>query len=105
MKKFTNVLLLVAIALIISGCALSVNPLVGALYADVEGPLAVTGNSPGALVGESKASLIFGVSFGDASVKSAAANGGITKIKTVDQKVRNVLGVFMEVTTIVTGDD
>lgn len=104
MKKVTKLLLIAVLAVCISGCALSVNPLVGALYADVEGPLAVTDASPGSLVGESSATLIFGVSFGDASIKAAAADAGISKIKTVDQRVKNVLGVFMEVTTIVTGD-
>lgn len=103
MKKFKGILLVAVLAVCLSGCALSVNPLVGALYADVKGPITSTGDS-GSLVGESQATLIFGVSFGDASIQAAAANGGITKVRSVDQKVRNVLGVFMEVTTIVTGE-
>jgi hypothetical protein len=84
---------------------MSVNPLVGILYSDdVVGGLTATPNAQGSKVGEATVKMICGVSYGDGSIETAAKNAGITKVKTVDLKVKNVLGVFMEVTTIVTGE-
>jgi len=41
---------------------------------------------------------------GDASLKAAMANGGISKVHHVDYKVRNIFGLFGETTTIVYGE-
>ncbi|MFC1808529.1 TRL-like family protein [Candidatus Omnitrophota bacterium] len=96
---------LVVLACFTAGCVMNVNPLVGVLYSDdVVGGLTATSNERGEKVGEATAKLICGVSYGDGSIETAAANGGISKIKTVDLKVKNVLGIYMETTTIVTGD-
>ena len=40
----------------------------------------------------------------DVSISTAAANGGITKIATVDSKTVNYLGIWVVRTTIVTGE-
>ncbi len=40
----------------------------------------------------------------DASLATAAKNGGITKIATVNTKIKNVLGLIVTRTTIVTGE-
>ncbi|MBN1493489.1 MAG: TRL-like family protein [Candidatus Omnitrophica bacterium] len=105
MRNGAIVLSLVLIATLATGCAMSVNPLVGVLYSDdVVGGLTATPNAQGPKVGEAMQKMILGVSYGDGSIEAAAANGGITKIKTVDLKVKNVLGVYMETTTIVTGE-
>jgi len=40
----------------------------------------------------------------DASIKSAAKNGGITKISTVDIKYGDILGIVQTYETIVTGE-
>ena len=55
----------------------------------VSGPLFVTDNQDGGKVGKSSYRVLFGFALdgGDASIKKAAENGGITKISTVDQKI------------------
>ncbi len=41
---------------------------------------------------------------GDASLKAAMENGGITKVHHVDYKVKNILGIVGSTTTIVYGE-
>ena len=41
---------------------------------------------------------------GDASIMSAAKQGGITRVATVDIKKFDVLGIYQKYTTIVTGE-
>lgn len=104
MNKFVS-LVMVAIFIFISGCATSYVPLVGNLFsADVKGPIAATANEGGSKVGTSTATMLLGISSGDGSVETAAKNGGITKIKTVDVKINHVLGIYVAATTIVTGE-
>jgi hypothetical protein len=68
-------------------------------------PLNATSNPLGNKVGSSEATSVFGICFdGDASIRTAAKNGGITKISTVDVKKTNVLFVVTTVRTIVTGE-
>jgi hypothetical protein len=55
-------------------------------------------------MGEASASGILGFATGDASIKTAAANGSITKIQHVDHHTQSVLGVWAKTTTIVYGD-
>jgi hypothetical protein len=69
-------------------------------------PVAATSNPVGAKVGSATADvflsvLVFG---GDASIRSAAKNGGITRISTVDLKQTNILGLYGTYTAIVTGE-
>ena len=45
-----------------------------------------------------------GVALGDCSIEQAMKNGGITKVHHVSSKVRNILGVYAEYTTIVHGE-
>ncbi len=69
-------------------------------------PLAISSNPVGKKVGTSKGGFVFKVlAFGaDYSIEKAARNGGITKISTVDVKTLNVLGIYKQKTTIVTGE-
>ena len=69
-------------------------------------PVAVSSNPIGAKTGSAKADvflrvLCFG---GDASIQSAAKNGGITRVATVDMKMTDILGLLQSYTTIVTGE-
>lgn len=41
---------------------------------------------------------------GDASLKAAMENGGITKVHHVDYKIKNIFGIIGETTTIVYGE-
>ncbi len=73
-------------------------------------PIGATSNSVGSKVGESTATFLFGgpafgipLGGGDVSIQTAAQNGGISSISTVDQKIVNYY--FMtKVSTIVTGE-
>ena len=70
-------------------------------------PVTATSNSVGEKVGKAKSSQIIGFFFdgGDMSIQSAAKDGGISKISTVDFKSTMVLGpIFMRYETIVTGE-
>jgi hypothetical protein len=68
-------------------------------------PLTATSNSSGTKVGTSVATSVFGLCFGgDASIRTAAKNGGITKISTVDMQKTNTLFIITKYTTIVTGE-
>jgi hypothetical protein len=70
-------------------------------------PLAATSNpvTPTAKVGKSRASTVLGFWIEpDAGIKAAAANGGITKIATVDVKITNYFFVYRIIETTVTGD-
>ena len=92
MKKMKAVITLGLVAIFLTGCAITL-------------PVAATSNAVGSKVGTSTATGYFGVLFfdADASIRSAAANGGITKISTVDMKVSNMFGVIMTYECIVTG--
>lgn len=57
--------------------------------------------------GEATGLLLFGalpLTEADYSVSTAAKNGGITKIHTVDSKRKSILGIVVWKTTIVTGE-
>ena len=69
-------------------------------------PVTATSNSVGSKVGEATATIYLGVLYfdADASIQTAAKNGGISKISTVDIKQFNVLNIYTTYTTIVTGE-
>ncbi|GAB1371936.1 hypothetical protein MASR1M45_19980 [Candidatus Kapaibacterium sp.] len=91
-KLFLAAVVISAIALL-SSCSLTM-------------PVAATSNPVGSKVGTAKATGFLGVLFfdADASIQSAAKNGGITKISTVDVKYSNILGLIVSYETIVTGE-
>jgi hypothetical protein len=92
-KKIKSILALVAVVAMMSSCSVTL-------------PVNATSNAVGSKVGTSKATGYFGVLFfnQDASISTAAKNGGITKISTVDIKYGNVLGLIYTYETIVTGE-
>ena len=69
-------------------------------------PVAVSSNPIGAKTGSAKADVYLRIlSFGgDASIQTAAKNGGITRVATVDMKMTDILGLLQTYTTIVTGE-
>lgn len=102
-----GILVLVAfvfMAGVIAGCATPYP--YGAIYTEIKAPVSVTdGGLNYSKVGTATAQSIIGlVATGDCSIKAAAANGGITKIKFVDYDAKNILGLFGEYTTTVYGD-
>lgn len=69
-------------------------------------PVGATSNAVGSKTGKQKATVLLGIlAFNqDASIMSAAKNGGISKISTVDMKMGNILGLIYTYETIVTGE-
>ncbi len=102
MKK----LFLISIAaLFLSSCAFVSAPLSGVLYTDMKAPLAVTSNTGATKAGTAKAQSILGwVATGDASIETAAKNGGITKIHHVDYHATSILGIVATYEVIVYGE-
>ena len=93
MKKIKSILGIGALLLMMSSCSLTL-------------PVNATSNPVGEKVGTAKATGYLGVLFfnADASIKSAAENGGISKISTVDIKRTDMLGLIVTYETIVTGE-
>jgi len=87
-----------------SGCATYFPA--GAIYTGAQGAIgAGSGDVSYSKVGKAMSTSILGlVAMGDASIKTAAANGGITRIKYVDYEVDNILGIYGKYTTVVYGD-
>ena len=69
-------------------------------------PVSATSNAVGSKVGKSKGNCYLGaLCFGvDASIQSAAKNGGISKISTVDYTQKNLLNLIITHETTVTGE-
>ncbi|MDP8209782.1 MAG: TRL domain-containing protein [Candidatus Electryonea clarkiae] len=93
MSKRLIIVVLLVVILLISACSMNL-------------PLAATSNPVGTKIGTSTAKVYFGIFMeGDASIKTAAQNGGITKISTVDYKITNeFLWYIVSMETIVTGE-
>ena len=78
------VVALVSFGFVAMGCASVYSPAAGAIWLDVKGPVDA-GDRVGTKEGRACAKSILGmVATGDASIKAAAAAGGITKIDSVD---------------------
>jgi len=100
MKRLAGLLLVV---LFLSGCA-TPYPM-GMVYTEVAFPVAAGEGGNGSKMGIAKSTSILGiVATGDASMKTAMANGGITRVKHVDYSAKNILGLYGEYTTTVYGD-
>jgi len=93
LKKLSKFFALVAITAMLASCSITL-------------PVNATANPVGEKVGTSKATGFLSILFfdADASIQSAAKNGGITEISTVDIKHTNVLGILTTYETIVTGE-
>ena len=105
MKRIVSVLVIFSVGvLLLSGCATPF-PL-GQVYTQISSPSAVgDGSIAYTKVGTAKSTSILGlVATGDASIKKASENGGITRIKFVDYKADNFLGIVGTYTTTVYGD-
>jgi hypothetical protein len=104
MKKLAMITLLAgSIAFLMSGCASYIPA--GSIYTGAQGAIGGSGDVSYSKVGKATSTSILGlVATGDASIKTAAANGGIKRIKYVDYEVENILGIYGQYTTVVYGD-
>ena len=105
MKKIARFTLVTGLVLFLCGGCATYLPQGGIYNGSMGAVGAGTGDVNYSKVGKATSTSILGlVATGDASIKTAAANGGITRIKFVDYQVDNVLGIYGKYTTIVYGD-
>ena len=96
---------LVASVMVAAGCAYSNGPIVAGLVIEEKGPLSGFDNTvESTKVGTAEAQGILVVGWGDASVATAARNGGITRIHHVDIQTLNVFGMYARYRTVVYGE-
>ena len=102
--KFAAIL---SVSISFVGC-LGPTPLQGVFFADVRYPgyyEGVSEEGPGSKDGRAMMVSYMGVyAQGDASIKAACDQGGITNIKTVDHHYTSIMGFFQTWTTEVTGE-
>lgn len=108
MKKALSVAASIGAVALLSGCLTApVMPPPGMIYNEYQAPLDYTqeNSSVGTKSGSAETMSILGcVALGDASIKTAAKNGGITQVTGADYEYFNVLGVYQKYTTIVHGN-
>ncbi|MBM4080838.1 MAG: hypothetical protein FJ278_14130 [Planctomycetes bacterium] len=109
MRAVLGLVIVSMVCMGLTGCGLyqaPVMPPIGIVYTGVKAPLdtdmantPVTGKK-----GTASSVYVLGlIATGDASIKAAADDGGITKVEHVDYEYFNVLFVFSRFTTIVYG--
>lgn len=103
MRKLVILMLLLSSLFIFAGCAGL--GMYGGIYTDIKGPVTTTNLEKGSKTGEASCLNVLGiVATGDCSIATAAKNGQITKIKTVDEEVSSILGLYLKRKVIVTGE-
>lgn len=107
-KRILAAVVFAAAAATMSGCySAPVKPPVGLIYADISAPLDFdsSNSAVGSKSGTSEAIGILGlVSTGDASLKTAAKNGGIETITGADYNFTNIIGVYQKFETVAHGE-
>lgn len=89
-------------ALFLTGCAIT-QP-IGTLYTEVKIPVTATSNSGATKEGRATCtSILTLIAIDDCSIATAAKNGSITQIQSVDTEVKNILGIYGTFTTVVKG--
>jgi len=95
-----------ALAVLAVGCCMPAgSPIYAPIAIDLKGPMQVGDTATGSSkVGTATAEGIILIGTGDASIATAARNGGISRIHHVDTETTNVLGIYCKQTTVVYGD-
>lgn len=103
MKK---IFLMLVCVVALSGCSSAPTPMAGLIWTNVKAPLTATNSDiKPTLVGRSEATTILGlIATGDASIDTAAKNGGITRIHHVDYEKSSLFGIVTTYTTVVYGN-
>lgn len=95
---------LTAAALSLTACQIVYSPMAGTTFNETKYGNIATEESVATKEGKACGTSILGwVAQGDASIVAAKANGGITKVSSVDHYAKNILGIFGEWCTIVKG--
>lgn len=107
MRRLGGLFICLSMLFLFAGCG---GPYMsGGIYSEYNAPYSwpsdETGLVLGSKTGTSEMMNILGLAAtGDASIDKAAQNGGIRRIKTVNYKFYNLLGIVQKTTTIVTGE-
>ena len=108
MKNLLIISALIAMCGLFSGCVMTGGPVAAPLMLDLKGPGGEIDNSIKVVdwskIGTAEATGIILFASGDASIKKAMENGGITEIHHVDYEVFNVLNFYVRFKTIVYGN-
>ena len=106
MKRLFALITVLALSFAVGGCAMTVGPVTGLAYTNAKYPWMATGSpKEPTRVGRATVRSFFGaVATGDASIQTAAQNGGITEIHHVDYEAQNVFGVVADFTVVVYGN-
>lgn len=93
LKKIKSLFAVIVVALVVASCSITL-------------PVNATGYAVGSKVGTATATGYLGVLFfnADASIRTAAKNGGINRISSVDIKKTSLLNIIVTYETIVTGE-
>jgi hypothetical protein len=93
-------------ALTLASCApIVASPMLGTTFNETKYGNIATDESVATKEGKACGTSILGaVAQGDASIIAAKANGGITKVSSVDHSAKSILGVYGEWCTIVKGN-
>jgi len=100
---FKPLVLASSCAVLVAGCAVGLAPVVAPITF-VKGPLSAGPAATSPKVGRSQAWGIPLFAMGDASISTAAQNGGINQIHHIDHETLNILGIYARYTTIVYGE-
>ena len=108
MKQIKVALTLVGIsaaAFSLAACQIVASPMQGTTFNETRYGNIATAETSTTKEGKACGSSILGwVATGDASIAAAKANGGITKVTSVDHYAKSILGIYGEWCTIVKGN-
>ncbi len=100
---FKKILVVSAIAGVLTGCANGPSPVGIGLITDVKGPIMATGVT-GSKTGTACANTILGlINKGDASIEAAKAAGDVSVVASVDYHTKGFYPFVGDTCTIVTG--
>jgi TRL (tRNA-associated locus)-like protein len=89
----------------LTGCAaIGHAPVTGLITLEEKGPVAMGTAAGSSKVGRAEAWGILVFATGDASIRTAMRNGGITRVHHVDHETTSWFGVYSTYTTIVYGE-
>ena len=108
MKQIKVALTLVGIsaaAFSLAACQIVASPVVGTTFNETKYGNIATAETATTKEGKACATSILGwIAQGDASIVAAKANGGVTKVTSVDHYAKSILGIYGEWCTIVKGN-
>src|SRR5919201_3979609 len=87
----------------LSGCAVGHAPVTALITLEEKGPVAMGSAAGSSKIGRAEAWEILVFATGDASIRTAMKNGGITRVHHVDHETTSWFGIYSTYTTIVYG--